>query len=296
MPAYGSTTKSAQHAWARQFPSLVMFTKISCKLLAIDEGRQQLSLIDTSTDTFHWTLDLSPYPFARDMQRIDRDRALIGYDRGFFELDIESGRILEVCARWTDVTAAHRRPDGSTLVTGWNLDGKGGVNMLTLDREWRLVDSARREGDYVRLMRMTPDGTCLLCANDHILETTPDLSERSRFAAPRFEHAWKAERLADGSTLVSAGYGAFMVLFDPEGNMLRRFGGAAQVPGEVEPFFYASFQHLANGHLLVANWQGHGPHNGHKGRQLLEFDGDCQLIGTWSAPDRISSLQGILPV
>jgi len=273
-----------------------MLNTISCRLLAIDEGRQQLSLIDTATDTFHWTLDLSPYPLARDLQRLDDQRVLVGYDRGFFELDIASGRVLSACARWADVTAVHRRPDGSTLVTGWNLDGTGGVNVLTLDRDGQLAATARRDGDYVRLMRTTPAGTYLLCTNDHILETAPDLTERRRFAAPGFEHAWKAERRADGTTLVAAGYGAFMAVFDNAGNVVRRFGDAAQVPADVDPFFYASFEQLPNGHLLVANWQGHGPDNGHKGRQLLEFDGNDQLIGTWSAPQRISSLQGILVV
>lgn len=271
-----------------------MHNTISCRLLAIDEGRQQLSLVDTATDTFHWTLDLSPYPLARDLQRLDARRVLVGYDRGFFELDIESGRVLTACARWTDVTAAQRRPDGCTLVTGWNLDGTGGVNVLTLDRGWHLVDTARRGGDYVRLMRPTADGTYLLCANDHILETAPDLTERRRFAVPEFEHAWKAERNEDGSTLVSGGYGAVMVLFDAAGNVRQRFGAAADLPAEVAPFFYASWQQLDNGRLLVANWQGHGPDNGHKGRQLLEFDAQRRLVGTWSAPHRISSLQGIL--
>ncbi len=255
-----------------------------------------MSLIDTSTNTFHWTLDLSDYPLARDLQRLDRHRVLVGFDRGFFELEIETGRVLAMCDRWTEVTSAHRRADGSTLVTGFNLDGSGGVNVLTLDAAARLSGVARRDGDYVRLMRVTPDGSYLLCTNDHILETTPELTAIRRFAVDGLEHAWKAERLQDGTTLVSAGYGAFLVLFDRAGNVLRRFGAAAQVSARVAPFFYATFQHLANGHLLVANWQGHGADNGHKGQQLLEFDTSARVIGTWSSPERISSLQGILPV
>lgn len=269
---------------------------ISRRLLAIDEGRQQLSLIDTTTDTFHWTLDLLDYPLARDLQRLDDARVLVGYDRGFFEIDIDSGRILDNCARWRDVTAVHRRPDGHTLVTGCNLDGSGGINVLTLDAGRKLVDTARRDGDYVRLMRPTPAGTYLLCCNDHILETDADLAPIRRFAAPGFEHAWKAERLEDGSTLVSAGYGAFMARFDQDGNLVERFGAAGEVPERVAPFFYASFQRLDGGGLLVANWQGHGPDNGGKGAQLLEFDAGRRLVATWSAPEIISSLQGILAV
>jgi hypothetical protein len=270
--------------------------KISHRLLAIDEGRQQLSLIDTATDTFHWTLDLSDYPLARDMQRLDQQRVLVGYDRGFFELDIDTGRVLASCARWTEVTGACRRPDGTTLVTGYNLDGTGGVNVLTLNRDNAVIKADRRDGDYVRLMRVTPAGTYLLCTNDHILETTPQLAAIRKLSAPGFEHAWKAERLQDGTTLVSAGYGAFMARFSANGELIERFGSAGQMPAEVAPFFYATFQQLEDGHLLVANWQGHGPDNGGKGRQLLEFDAARRLVGTWSAPDRISSLQGILPL
>jgi hypothetical protein len=273
-----------------------MSDTISCRLLAIDEGRQLMHLIDTATDTFHWTLDLAAYPLARDLQRLDEERVLVGYDRGFFELDIASGRVLASCERWTEVTAVHRRADGHTLVTGWNLDATFGVNVLTLDAAGELVSTARRDGDYVRLMRPTADGTYLLCTNDHILETTPDLATVGRFAAPGFEHAWKAERLEDGTTLVSAGYGAFMALFGADGALLQRFGSASQVAGDVAPFFYATFHRRPNGHLLVANWQGHGPDNGAKGRQLLEFDAERRLVGAWSAPERISSLQGILPV
>jgi len=265
------------------------------RFLAIDEGRQRLSLIDTRNDSITWTRELANFPLARDMQRLEGDRVLVGYDRGFFEVDIATGEIHVACARWqTGVTAVCRRPDGHTLVTGHNLDGSSGINVLTLDRALNLVHTARRDGDYVRLMRTTPDGTYLLCMNDHILETTPDLADVRRFAAPGFEHAWKAERQADGSTLVSAGYGAFMARFNSQGECVQRFGAAGEVPQDVAPFFYASYQQLPNGRLLVANWQGHGPDNGHKGRQLLEFDAAGQLLGSWSNPAHISSLQGLL--
>lgn len=270
--------------------------KIEHRFLAIDEGRQQLSLVDTGKEGVLWTMNLAAYPLARDMQRLDNGRVLVGYDHGFFELDVATGTVAGVCARWTEVTAVCRRPDGCTLVTGFNLDGAGGINVLTLDRDLQLIHTARRDGDYVRLMRTTPQGSYLLCMNDHILETTPELVALRRYAEPGFEHAWKAERRADGSTLVSAGYGAFMAVFDDDGRCVQRFGARDKVPGAVAPFFYASFEQLADGRLLVANWQGHGPDNGAKGRQLLEFAADGRLQGSWSAEDRFSSLQGILVV
>ncbi|HEX8403177.1 MAG TPA: hypothetical protein VF670_01060 [Duganella sp.] len=264
------------------------------QFLAIDEGHQKLSLIDTTNPRYGWTRSLADFPGACDMQRIAQNRALIGFERGFFELSISSGEVLAACDRWKDVRSACRLVNGATLVTGHNLDGSDGINVLTLDREYRRVSSVRRDGDYVRLMRTTVAGTYLLCMNDHILETDTSLISLNAMRAPGFEHAWKAERMADGTTLVSAGQGAFMARFDRRGNLATTFGNAGGMPEETSPFFYATFQVLDDGRVVVANWQGHGPENGNKGRQLLEFSAAGKLLDSWSDPHKISSLQGVL--
>ena len=264
------------------------------QFLAIDEGQQKLSLIDTTNPRYGWTRSLADFPAARDMQRIGPNRALIGFERGFFELSISSGEVLSSCDRWTGVSSVRRMVNGAILVTGHNLDGTGGINVLTLDREYRQVSGVRRGGDYVRLMRTTDIGTYLFCMNDHILETDTSLIALNAMRAPGFEHAWKAERMADGSTLVSAGYGAFMARFDRRSNLISTFGGVNAMPDEVSPFFYATFQVLGDGRVMVANWQGHGAENGNKGRQLLEFGAGGKLLASWSDPHKISSLQGIL--
>lgn len=266
------------------------------QLLAVDEGRQRLALIGTRDPGAGWTLSLDELPLARDLQRLGTDRALIGYDRGFFEVEISTGVVSNVCARWRDVTAVRRLADGSTLVTGTNLDGTDGADdifVVTLDGALQETARIRRDGDYVRLMRPVLDGY-LLCSNDHILEADLALGERRRLYAPGFEHAWMAQRLPDGTTLVSAGYGAFMARFDVRGALVGTFGRAGEVPAEVAPFFYATFQILDDGRIVVANWQGHGPDNGAKGRQLLEFSPSGKLLDSWSDQQKISSLQGIL--
>ncbi len=76
--------------------------------------------------------------------------------------------------------------------------------------------------------------------------------------------------------------------------MVRKFGGKEAVPEKVRPFFYAMFQLLPNGHVVLANWQGHGPGFGGSGVQLLEFDPAGELVWTWSKAELISSLQGVL--
>jgi hypothetical protein len=66
------------------------------------------------------------------------------------------------------------------------------------------------------------------------------------------------------------------------------------VPEKVRPFFYAMFQLLTNGNLVLANWQGHGPGFGRSGVQLLEFNPAGEIVWSWSKADLISSLQGVL--
>jgi hypothetical protein len=53
------------------------------------------------------------------------------------------------------------------------------------------------------------------------------------------------------------------------------------------------FEPLPDGGFLVANWQGHGPDNGAKGRQLIHFGPDGRYLDSCSLPG-VSSLQGIL--
>ena len=266
---------------------------ISHRFIGYDEGKQTLGLYDTTKPGEGWTLSLKDLPLARDLQRLDSDRALVGFDHGYFELEISTGRVLSVRDSWRHVTSV-RRVEGRTLLTGVGLEARLGVTVVTLNANGTLEKVVRRAGDYVRLMRPTPQGTYLLCTNDHILETTPDLVEIRRLVAPGFLHAWMPYRFADGSTLVSGGYGAFMARFDAEGKLIQTFGGKGQVPDEVKPNFYATFEVLADGRLLAANWQGHGPGQGKEGRQLVEFAADGAYRDSWSAPERISSLQGLL--
>ena len=43
------------------------------RLIAIDEGRQQIMLVDTRLPAPVWALSLKDYPLARDMQRLGLD-------------------------------------------------------------------------------------------------------------------------------------------------------------------------------------------------------------------------------
>jgi hypothetical protein len=268
-------------------------TAIQHEFLAIDEGRATLLRIDDRDATRNWLVPIGQ-PAARDMQLIGGNKMLIGHHHGYTEFDITTGKIVKEFKPLAGVTAARRQPDGHTILAGVNLAGATGVVVLELDAADREIHRAIFPGDYVRLIRQTEQGTYLMCCNDRIREGSRDGNYLREFPVEGFFHAWKAVRLANRNLLVSAGYGAFLVELNPSGEIIRKFGGKNSVPAEVNPFFYAMFQLLPNGNVVLANWQGHGEGHGTKGIQLLEFNPSGEIVWRWSQPNLISSLQGVL--
>jgi len=261
--------------------------------IAIDEGHATLLHINERDQSKNWLVPIGQLA-ARDMQLIGGGKILIGHHHGYSEFDIALGRLVKEFQSLEGVTAVRRQPNGHTLVAGVDIPGASGEAVLELDANDREIHRAIFPGDYVRLIRQTEQGTYLMSCNDRIREGAPDGTYLREFPVEGFYHAWKSLRLPNGNLLVTAGYGAFVVELDPSAKVIRQFGGKDQVPEKVRPFFYAMFQLLPNGNLVLANWQGHGPGFGSSGVQLLEFNVTGDLVWTWSKPELISSLQGVL--
>jgi hypothetical protein len=266
---------------------------IQHEFLAIDEGHATLLRINERDPAKNWLVPIGQ-PQARDLQLVGDNRVLIGHHHGYTEFDLTRGRVVREFTSLEGVTAARRQPDGHTLIAGVNLAGASGVVVLELDAADRELRRAVFPGDYVRLIRQTSQGTYLMSCNDRIREGAPPGRYLREFPVAGFYHAWKSLRLPNGHLLVTAGYGAFVVELDPDGKILRKFGGKESVPERVRPFFYAMFQLLPNCHVVLANWQGHGPGLGASGVQLLEFNPAGEIVWSWSQAELISSLQGVL--
>lgn len=265
------------------------------RFLAIDEGLAQLLHVDEANPETDWAVRIG-HPQARDMQLIGGGRVLIGHHHGWSEFDIANGKVLFENASYEGVTAVRRQPDGHTLLAGVDIAGGTGVVVIELDASGSVLRDIQYEGDYVRLVRQTAAGTLLMSCNDRIREADLDGNYIRDFPVEGFFHAWKSLRLPNDHLLVSAGYGAFMVELDENGEVVRKFGGKDQVPEKVNPFFYATFQLMPDGHVILANWQGHGEDFGESGVQLLEYDTEGTIVWQWSESDRISSLQGLLVI
>jgi len=266
---------------------------IQHEFIAIDEGHATLLHINERDASHNWIVPIGQ-PQSRDLQLVGNNRIMVGHHHGYTEFDLRLGRVVKEFAALEGVTAARRQPDGHTLIAGVNIAGISGVVVLELDANDRECHRAIFPGDYVRLIRQTEAGTYLMSCNDRIREGSREGHYLREFPVPGFFHAWKALRRSNGNLVITAGYGAFLVELDPAGNILRQFGGKEQVPEAVRPFFYAMFQMLPNDHVVLANWQGHGPGFGRSGVQLLEFNPAGEIVWTWSKSEMISSLQGVL--
>jgi hypothetical protein len=262
--------------------------------LALDEGLVQLLHVNERDPSKNWIVHVD-HLTPRDLQLVGGGRVLVGHDAGYTEYDLATGKVLKDVGAFKGVTSARRLPNGHTLLAGVNLDGSTGVVVIEIDDTNAVVKKLVYPGDYVRLIRETAQGTFLLMTNTMIREGDREGKIIHEFPVDGFKHAWKALRLPNGHIVASAGYGAFMVELDASGAVVRKWGAKGQTPPEVNTNFYATFQLLPNGDIVVANWQGHGKTHGDSGRQLIEFNpaGDA-IVWTWSDAKIISTLQGVL--
>ena len=266
---------------------------IKHEFIAIDEGLAMLLRVSENDPSKDWRVPIGQ-PQARDMQLIGSGRILIGHERGYSEFSIATGIVLKEFTALSGVTSVRRLTNGHTLIAGIDLNGAKGVVLLELDAADNIQSQAVYPDKYVRLVRHTSKGTLLMACDKTIKESDGAGHCIWEAAVEKFGHAWKAVRLPNGHTFASAGYGGFMVELDAEGKVLRKFGGKETTPAAVNSSFFAMFQLLANGHVVVANWQGHGPGHGASGVQLLEFDQNGEIVWQWSRAELISSLQGVL--
>lgn len=275
---------------------------IKHEFIAIDEGKTNLLHVNENDPAKDWIVPIGK-SHPRDMQLVGGNRILIANVTGYSEFDIATGKRLVDVTSFADasaktdtdeVTSVRRLPNGHTLVAGISIGGSKGVVVLDVDAQGVVKNKIVYPGSYVRLLRQTAKGTYLMVCDTVIREGNSAGQFIWETPVEKFSHAWKAVRLPNGNTLASAGYGGFMAELDPAGKTIRQFGGKGDVPAAVNPDFFATFQLLPNGDVVVANWQGHGPNHGNSGIQLVEFDKTGAIVWQWSKSELISSIQGIL--
>lgn len=282
----GLTSCSTQRQFGRQTPG---YNKR--QLLLRDEGLSQLSYVNLADPASNWYV---PVPMGRDIQLVGNGRILIGTGTGYEEREIATGRKVHELTSFPGTIAARRLRNGNTLLTGLNWHGKEGIVLVEVNGNGSIQRVIAFPGfPYVRLVRETVSGTFLIAAEDIVLEgnASGEIIWQAKVAGMAKPHAWQAIRLANGHTVVSTGYAKNLQVFAADGRLLDSISG----PADVNPNFYAGFQVLPNGNIVVTNWQGHGAAFGGSGTQLLEYTPQGKLAWSWKQDAaKFSSLQGVV--
>ena len=256
---------------------------------AVDEGLDRILLVNRGAATIDWTHPLKEK--CRSLQWLSSGRLLGVCDTGYLEIDSKTGKLCrELRAANSGVISAERLGNGHTLLGGVGLTEANMIEFLELDSEDAPFRSTRFRGDYVRRSSAASANTILFTCDSLVIEGDWRGRTVRQFSIPGFRHAWKAIRATDNTTFISAGYGAFIVQCDENGQELRRWS-CPSGHEEIHPFFFGDFALLPAGGLLVCNWLGHGANLGASGYSLLEFDAGGLLIGAWRDTAHTSSLQ-----
>ncbi|QHW00029.1 hypothetical protein [Spirosoma endbachense] len=264
----------------------------SRQMLLRDEGLSKLNYINLAHPERNYFVAV---PAGRDLQLIGQGRVMIGTGKGYEERDIKTGDKVAELTTYDGTIAARRLRNGHTMLVGLNWQGKKGIVLLELDQKQTVQRTINYpDFTYVRLIRETADGNFLLTSNDRVIEGKPDGSiawQAQLTKQDKAQHAWQAQRLGNGNTLVSGGYSANFQQFDRKGAFVDSISG----PPDVNPHFFSGFQILTNGNWVVANWQGHGPDHGASGTQILEYTPAGKLVWSWKQDAKQqSSIQGVL--
>lgn len=262
------------------------------RFLAEDESRSQLLLVDTAHPENNRAIKF-PERY-RDLQLVGQERVLLNTSQGFREYDLRTGEMAREVkdAKFAGCFTARRLPDGRTVLGGNRPDG---VFFFELGADDRVLRSAVFPTlNTLRTVRFTPRGTLLFGAGgERIVEADLDGKILRTVTVPGAKHTYHVVEKRDGNWLAATGYGFSIVEIDRAGAVVRRWGGAP-APDGLWLYFFAGFQVLKNGHLVVCNWTGHGADDSAKAPQLLEYAPDGKLVGQWHDPKMAGSLHGII--
>ena len=263
--------------------------EIRHRFLAVDESRHQLVHVDQANPAKNWTIVLPAK--RRDVQLIGGGRVMLGGADGYREYRLSDQKLLKEVIGYPGAAAARRQPDGRTILA---CNGKG-VTVYDLAPDDKPLRTANFKLPSTRLVRMTPQGTFLLGALNQVIEGDFQSNTLKSFTLPKGSWAYQVLRRPDGHLLVAGGYLACFYELDAQGKILKTLGGKDTPEGKsLGLHFFAGFQVLGNGNLVVSNWTGHGANDSQKGVQLLEYAPDGKVVWKWHDPQLAGSIDGVI--
>ena len=268
-----------------------MKQEIRHRFIGVDESRSQLLYVDQTDAARNWTLQL-PNRY-RDYQLIGANRILLSTGFGYREYDLATRQLVKEVKGYHDIQFARRRANGTTVMGG----NENGVTLYELGPDDKVRRKVSGKFANVRLGRLTPQGTVLLGPGDgKLVEMGWDGQVVKEWpSADKDTHIYQALRTKDGHLLVATGGAASLLEMDPNGTVIKRFGGRGTPDAKALGYlFFTGFQVLKNGNIVVSNWTGHGANDSANGTQLIEFDASGKIVWKWHDAAMAGSLHGVL--
>jgi hypothetical protein len=264
------------------------------RMLLRDEGDPHLHLIDLSLPPAQQNVWSTPTdgPWARAMQLIGNGQVLGGRNDGYEVYDLKTGAIVKRVTGFGNTMSAYRLANGETMLT------RSGTVLDFLGPDDKIKHSISYAGyGYVRLGRPTRNGTFLVPSDQTLFEGDANGKVLWTAHGTGWGHIWEPLLMGDGNTILCTAFGKSCDIIDKNTHMVTKRYGTATMPNAAMflPNFFAEFEILPNGNIIVANWQGHGTGNGSRGIQVIEFDPAGNVVWFYKQdPAFFSSIQGVM--
>ena len=240
---------------------------------------------------------------SADLQLIGNNRLLVSKSDGWAVYDLTTrAKVDEVkLTGIVGISTVRRLPDGRTFVgVTEKIDGKEAVAVVELDAANHVIRKTTfPQFHTLHFMRRTPQDAWLLSVFRSAVEVSlaAGLADDKRvlheYKLPRGAKAHMAVRKPDGNVLLAGGYAAALFEYKPDGKRLREF--VAKQPDGMRNRSYSALQLLPNGHIIEANWNGHGPKEYTPGWKLIEFDSEGKVVWHWNeSPEKVGGINAVI--
>lgn len=273
-----------------------------------DESRGRIHYYDSSDPSKCFfvsaekpTWDIQPVG-ERAPGKIGRYRSVC---RGGFQVvDMDERRIVDEFRHpsLAGISAISELPDGGLLAcVNTKVNKKRAIVLRRFSKDRRLVASYVFPGIVnARTMTLLPSGEVLIAHETGFTRGKVPQSDRDQEGVvvmhakmPHSRNMYHAVEARDGKGYwTGAGYAAEVVRFDAAGKV-QKVWSVPPADGR-KGYFFASVKELANGHVMVANWTGHGANDSRRGWQLVEFDADGKVAWSLYDPARFGSIHGFV--
>lgn len=275
------------------------------QFIVADDGLQKVSYINLDDPSKDW--DIAVESTIWDLSLTPKGQLTVTTSKGnggYLVIDIAAGKIVETHDTIGFVRSVERLASGTTRIAGENLGGETGTVIIELDEKDELIPGKLVSFPKIRnsrVVRRTGEGHYLLGStidnqDDHVLMEMDEKGQEIRRFPVGKGPAHMGLRLKNGDTLVTSGRDLSLLVFDEDGRIKQTIAMKNQSgKPAIDPFQAGFFQRLANGHIVMTNWQGKNVNYGTRGRQLVEYNAKGDQVWAWKQdPKRFSSISAVL--